>query len=213
MDMSDHSHTSSDSTSSTDTSMDSMMSMSMGTFHWSSSGDAIFFDSWMPKSESAYIGTCIGLFVFAILSRGMMAIETYFVAWISMRFNKVHENDRGLSEAPFDLTAKHNAHPKDCGNEESGQSELSRASVSYSIKRPVYPSRLTMPVVPPFVWHTDTVRSFLTAFASFINYLLMLVVMTGNGGYFIVVIVGIFVGEMAFGRFRSLGGFRDDHCS
>ncbi|KAL0092494.1 Ctr copper transporter family-domain-containing protein [Phycomyces blakesleeanus] len=187
--MSDHSHTSSDSTSSTDTSMDSMMSMSMGTFHWSSSGDAIFFDSWMPKSESAYIGTCIGLFVFAILSRGMMAIETYFVAWISMRFNKVHENDQ------------------------SGQSELSRASVSYSIKRPVYPSRLTMPVVPPFVWHTDTVRSFLTAFASFINYLLMLVVMTGNGGYFIVVIVGIFVGEMAFGRFRSLGGFRDDHCS
>ncbi|KAI9028095.1 Ctr copper transporter [Phycomyces nitens] len=206
MDMSGHSHTSSDSASSPTTSMS--MSMSMGTFHWSSSGDALFFDSWVPKTEAAYIGTCIGLFVFAILSRGMIAIETYFVAWISMRF-KVHENDHDQ----LDLTAKHNAHPKDCANEESGHSDLSRASVTSAVKRPVYPSRLTMPAIPPFVWHIDTVRSFLTAFTSFINYLLMLVVMTGNGGYFIVVIVGIFVGEMSFGRFRSLSGFRDEHCS
>lgn len=36
----------------------------------------------------------------------------------------------------------------------------------------------------------------------------MMVVMTGNGGFFLVIIVGIFVGEVAFGRFRSIGGIQ-----
>lgn len=73
-----------------------------------------------------------------------------------------------------------------------------------------YPKPLDLPQIPPFAWTIDTVRSFLTTFASFVNYLLMLIVMTGNGGFFIVIIVGIFIGEMMFGRFRSLGGFRGD---
>lgn len=39
----------------------------------------------------------------------------------------------------------------------------------------------------------------------------MMVVMTGNGGFFLVIMIGIFFGEMAFGRFKSLSGFPDDH--
>jgi hypothetical protein len=39
----------------------------------------------------------------------------------------------------------------------------------------------------------------------------MLVVMTGNGAYFIVIIIGVFVGEMVFGRYRALRGFHDVH--
>lgn len=66
------------------------MSMSMGTFHWTSTGDAIWLDSWMPKSEPAYIGACIGLFVFAIVSRGLLALEIYFVAWRARRFESLH---------------------------------------------------------------------------------------------------------------------------
>lgn len=67
------------------------MTMTMGTFHWSSSGDALWFDSWMPKSEPAYIGACIGLFVFAIVSRGFLALEIYFVAWRARRFEALHQ--------------------------------------------------------------------------------------------------------------------------
>jgi hypothetical protein len=48
----------------------------------------------------------------------------------------------------------------------------------------------------------------MTTLSSFIGYLLMMVVMTGNGGFFIVTIAGIFVGEVAFGRFRSIGGIK-----
>jgi len=68
------------------------MSMSMGTFHWSSSGDGIWFDAWVPKSEGAYIGACFGLFFFAILSRGLPALEAYFIAWKRLRDNRVAGN-------------------------------------------------------------------------------------------------------------------------
>lgn len=67
------------------------MTMTMGTFHWSSTGDALWFDSWMPKSEPAYIGACIGLFIFAIVSRGFLALEIYFVAWRARRFESLHQ--------------------------------------------------------------------------------------------------------------------------
>ena len=68
------------------------MSMTMGTFHWSSSGDGIWFDAWVPKSEGAYIGACFGLFFFAILSRGLPALEAYFIAWKNLRDNRVAGN-------------------------------------------------------------------------------------------------------------------------
>lgn len=70
-----------------------MHMMHMGTFHWSSSGDAILFDAWMPKSESGYIGACFGLLFLSILSRGIIAIEIYFVAWASKRFQHIHGDD------------------------------------------------------------------------------------------------------------------------
>lgn len=71
------------------------MDMTMGTFHWSSTGDALWFDSWMPKSEPAYIGACIGLFVFAVVSRGLLACEIYFVAWRARRFESLHQEGGG----------------------------------------------------------------------------------------------------------------------
>ncbi|KAI8340478.1 Ctr copper transporter [Chlamydoabsidia padenii] len=152
------------------------MDMSMGTFHWSSTGDALWFDSWMPKSEPAYIGACIGLFLFAIVSRGLLGLEIYFVALRGQRFESLHQDGT--------------------------------TSIYQSKSATDYPAELELPLVPPFSWITDIIRSFLTTLSSFISYLLMLVVMTGNGGFFIVIIVGIFIGEIAFGRFRSVGGIK-----
>lgn len=70
-----------------------------------------------------------------------------------------------------------------------------------------------LPKAQPFSWILDPSRSFMTALTSFVSYLLMMAVMTGNGGFFVVIIVGVFIGEVCFGRFRSLGGsLREDHC-
>jgi hypothetical protein len=78
------------SSSSSDSGMHMMMSM--GTFHWSSSGDGIWLDSWVPSSEGAYIGACFGLFFFAIISRSLPALEAYFMKWRTMRDNKIESN-------------------------------------------------------------------------------------------------------------------------
>lgn len=79
------------------------MSMSMGTFHWSSSGDGIWFDAWVPNSEGAYIGACFGLFFFAILSRGLPALEAYFIAWKRLRDNRVAGNQSVLLQPTVSL--------------------------------------------------------------------------------------------------------------
>lgn len=173
------------------------MSMTMGTFHWSSSGDGIWFDAWVPKSEGAYIGACFGLFFFAILSRGLPALEAYFIAWKNLRDNRVAGNQLQSTVVRTDIEKSSNS-----TNDSSSQSFNPNA----------YPTPLRLPAVPPFSWSTDTVRSFLSAFSSFVSYLLMMVVMTGNGGFFVVIVIGVFFGEMAFGRFRALGGLMDDHA-
>ncbi|KAI8141511.1 Ctr copper transporter [Fennellomyces sp. T-0311] len=197
-------------------SMDHSM-MHMGTFHWSSSGDALWFDAWMPKSEPAYIGACFGLLFFSIVSRGILAVESYFVAWATIRFERVHGGSSGNNVGVPRLTGFFNKPKATVVQKSSADLPLPSSSSSSSAEENPwqphsYPDAPRLPRVPPFVWPVDTIRSFLTTLASFLNYLLMLVVMTGNGGFFIVVIVGIFIGEMIFGRFRSLGGVRTDHA-
>lgn len=61
----------------------SMMDMApMGTFHWSAEQtDGLWLESWVPATQSAYIGACFGLLFFAIFSRGLVALEMYFIAW------------------------------------------------------------------------------------------------------------------------------------
>ncbi|KAI8641793.1 Ctr copper transporter [Parasitella parasitica] len=171
----------------------------MGTFHWSSSGDGIWFDAWVPKSEGAYIGACFGLLFFATLSRGLPALEAYFIAWKRLRDNRIAGNQ---------LVA---LQPNTVKTDVEKSANSTDDSSSQSFNPNAYPISLRLPIVPPFSWSTDTVRSFLTAFSSFVSYLLMMVVMTGNGGFFVVIVVGVFLGEMVFGRFRALGGLLDDH--
>ncbi|GAA5815449.1 hypothetical protein MFLAVUS_008959 [Mucor flavus] len=172
--------------------------MSMGTFHWGTSGDGIWLDGWVPSSEGAYIGACFGLFFFSILSRGLPALEAYFMRWRTMRDNRIESNvltSQPVTKKDIEKTASN-------GDDSSSQ----------SFNPTAYPNPLKVPTVPPFSWSTDTVRSILSTFTSFISYLLMMVVMTGNGGFFFVILGGIFFGELAFGRFKGLGGFPDDHA-
>ncbi|KAI7905130.1 Ctr copper transporter family-domain-containing protein [Cokeromyces recurvatus] len=178
------------------------MMMSMGTFHWSSSGDGIWLDSWVPRSEGAYIGACFGLFFCSLLSRSIPALEAYFVAWARLR------NDRQLKTHS---TIKHIHEITKTDIEESPNLTDNFSASSRSINPTAYPNSLCLPVVPSFSFKTDTIRSFITTLNSFVGYLLMMVVMTGNGGFFLVIVLGVFFGELAFGRFRSLGGLLEDH--
>ncbi|KAG1467981.1 hypothetical protein G6F56_004101 [Rhizopus delemar] len=172
----------SSSSTTSDSSMDSMSDM--GTFHWATSGDGLWINSWIPESEGAYIGACFGILIMSILSRGLPALEAYITAWRALRDERIQRNQLDID-------------------------------IKQDIEKPstptLYPSIPRLPIVPAFSWKGDTLRSFLSAFSAFISYLLMMVVMTGNGGFFFVIIGGIFIGEMAFGRFKSLGGVANEH--
>ncbi|KAI9497666.1 Ctr copper transporter [Zychaea mexicana] len=203
--------------SSTSDSMDHS-SMSMGTFHWSSSGDAIWLDAWLPSAEPAYIGACFGLLFIAILSRSIFAIEAYFNSWANIRYQRLYGintyNDNGFNPTPRIAGLFAKAATK-APEKTSGDLPIDTPSSSTSNNIPynynAYPEAHRLPRVAPFNWPIDTIRSFLTALASFVSYLLMMVVMTGNGGYLLVIVVGVFIGEMIFGRFRSLGGLTGEH--
>ncbi|KAI8357803.1 Ctr copper transporter family-domain-containing protein [Blakeslea trispora] len=177
-----HHHTTSNSMD-----INSSSSMDMGIFHWSARGDGLWLNSWIPQTEPAYIGACFGLFLISILSRSLPAFESYFVVWRASR------NDSTLiaSSSTAELRTSHEKHP-----------DMSEESFSST----TYPKPLGMPSIPSFSWTTDTIRSFLHTLTAFVSYLLMMVVMTGNGGFFLVIILGIFCGEMAFGRYKYLAG-------
>ncbi|KAG0366047.1 hypothetical protein BGZ54_005882 [Gamsiella multidivaricata] len=61
---------------------------------------------------------------------------------------------------------------------------------------PLFP----LPTAQPFIWQAEFSRAVLTTAVVGIGYMLMLVVMTYNSGYFGVILAGIFVGEVYFGR-------------
>lgn len=194
----------------------------MGTFHWSSSGDALWFASWIPSSEGAYIGSCIALFILAIIARASAALQHYIDAWLIMKEEKrLHAaysrgQDHGSSvmrnssiNEGIDGLRRRDGDTNGSEKTPEYQSCPSPSSTLQVKSKP--PARPELPHVPDFHWQTDTLRSLLTTLVTFISYLLMLVVMTGNGAYFIVIIAGVFVGEMVFGRYRSLRGFHEDH--
>ncbi|KAF9109072.1 hypothetical protein BGX27_008036 [Mortierella sp. AM989] len=69
-----------------------------------------------------------------------------------------------------------------------------------SYEQTAVPSYLQLPTVQPFVWQAEVLRAVLTTAVVGIGYMLMLVVMTYNSAYFGVIIAGVFVGEVYFGR-------------
>lgn len=139
--------------------------------------DPLWLSAWVPESEQAYIGTLVGIFFLAVLSRSLDAAYSYVVALLAQRRllrvnSNVHAHVDGTTP---DLTP------------------------------------FALPVVPPFSWRDDTVRGTVVLVQQFLTYLLMLCVMTLNVGYFFAVLVGSFVGEVFFGRYRVLQGDKGAH--
>jgi len=66
-------------------------------------------------------------------------------------------------------------------------------------------SKLDDQELPRFSIKVDIWRSLIEGFNSFVGYFLMLAVMTMNAWFFIAIILGIIIGEIAFGRFSVRG--------
>ncbi|TGZ82648.1 Ctr-domain-containing protein [Ascodesmis nigricans] len=155
--------------------MSSMSSHSMIMTFFSSTKTPLFSDSWTPKSSGAYAGTCIFLIILAILLRALTAYKSV----LEQRWAQRHAR-RNI------VIAKRNS----TGSQTDDEEEETRAVETFVGWGP-----------KPWRWSVDLPRALFQVVLTGISYLLMLAVMTMNVGYFMSVLAGFFVGELAVGRY------------
>ncbi|KAJ6627671.1 Ctr copper transporter [Mycena sp. CBHHK59/15] len=167
--------TDSSNTTTTDSS-DSMSSMMMmkSYLHFTP-GDTLIFDTIVASSPGAIVGTCIILFLISVGDRYLRAV----CRGIEQRFT---QRTKKLTAAFYFADA-------------SGKSTSSKVPASESVMsdQPVASSQ-------KFILSHELSRGALAGLVSTVHYFLMLVVMTFNASFIISVILGVVVGEVAFGR-------------
>ena len=60
-------------------------------------GDALFFEQWVPRSVGALLGSCIGLFLLAIFERGVNALRSRLEVYWRLRASVAY-SDRVASD-------------------------------------------------------------------------------------------------------------------
>ncbi|KAL8669142.1 MAG: hypothetical protein Q9168_006255 [Polycauliona sp. 1 TL-2023] len=188
MDMS-HNHESASGASS------SPMTMTMSAMHM------IFFDShstpflsenWTPSSQGAYAGTCIFLIVLGGIFRGLMAGKHL----MEHRWHDTESKRRYIA-----IRGK----PTEAERIDSDPDSKNAVLISErGVEEPVKVVKRARRPVTPWRFSVDLPRAVYTLLMAGVGYLLMLAVMTMNIGYFMSVLAGIFLGELAFGRFAQL---------
>lgn len=174
-------------------SMDSSMD-SMAMFFTTSTNTALWSKSWTPNSTGAYAGTCIFLIIFAIVSRLIGAGRQYMEqrwrdAAIKRRYIVIADKDGGEGQLSSQLK----------GETETGV--LTTRGIDETVK--IIQAKSRSKERAPFRLSEDLPRSFVYMVQAGVGYLLMLAVMTFNVGYFMSVLAGLFLGELAVGRYTS----------
>ncbi|KAK6007615.1 hypothetical protein QM012_004429 [Aureobasidium pullulans] len=176
-------------------SMSGMGSMSMvfTTVH----NTPLYSKAWTPTSTGAYAGTCIFLIVLAILSRLLQAwrhtLEQNFHDRAMNRRYVVVRGEREGEQAPDESEAAKESSEKQAILTSRGLDEKVRVITASSRSKETTPWRIS----------TELPRACVYTLQAGLGYLLMLAVMTLNVGYFLSVLAGLFVGELAIGRYAS----------
>ncbi|KAF2418005.1 copper transporter [Tothia fuscella] len=155
----------------------------------------LYSTQWAPRTTGGYAGTCIFLILLATLYRSLFAAKNILEArWTDQAWNRryVVVADR----QPFSEEVKTDPDVKTAVLTANGVEETVRV-----IHRPI---RST----PAWRFSVDLPRAAFATLIAGLGYLLMLAVMTFNVGYFISVLAGLFIGELAVGRFNSV---MDEH--
>lgn len=216
-----HTHDMSDMTNmmtsaaSTTTETDSDMAMMMNVFH-TGLGDSLFWTSWKPTTKVAYAFTFLALVLLGMMSR---ALSAYIIRWDrSVRA----KNMRKARTITISSKKDSRGSVKPTQGQESTETTKETKEVYSSISRPssVGESRAGLEdedrpwsaeeasakrddiakIANAWRISVDVPRGLMQFLSHAIGFLMMLAVMTGNLGYFFAVLVGIFIGEVGFGR-------------
>jgi len=167
-------------------------SMDMSSVFNTAIDTSLYSTAWTPHSPAGYAGTCIFLILFAALWRGVFALKSFMERrWLDIALHrryvvvagKQRESERVSQESDTKSTVL-----------------LTERGVEEEVRVVRSKSRGVM----PWRWSVDLPRAFMVLILSGMGYLLMLAVMTLNVGYFLSVLGGIFLGEIAVGRYMQM---------
>lgn len=155
-------------------------------------GDYLIFETWQPESKGAIAGACIGLIVFCILERLIMALRRQMeIQWGSRALALILQKQRNSNDVDDRPSDKMDATEEGC-----------------SVPTTPVTGRGHLRLVPPFIPMHDITRGIFQAFQALFSYALMLAIMTFNAAYIISIILGLAIGEVLFGRIGRLNGGR-----
>jgi len=150
--------------------------------------DNLFFESWTPTTTGQYAGACIFLIVLAIAHR-------FLVAFKSVQDAKWQAKEQARSIVVAGRGGSHRNSMESVDNDPKNMVTITTTGEA---------SR--NPWTVPWRFSTELPRAILGTINTFLGFLLMLVVMTFNVGYFFSILGGVFAGEIAFGRIGKHGG-------
>ncbi|EAS27432.3 copper transporter [Coccidioides immitis RS] len=150
----------------------------------------LYTEAWTPATGGTYAATCIFLIVLAMLGRGLIAVKAMLdERWLNQalerRFVVVAGQTPESERAYNDPGAKNATLLTERGVEEKVR------VVRRTSGAPVMPWRFSV----------DLPRAAFVTVMVGVGYLLMLAVMTMNVGYFLSVLGGVFLGDLAVGRY------------
>ncbi|KAF2741116.1 Ctr copper transporter-like protein [Polyplosphaeria fusca] len=150
----------------------------------------LYSESWTPSSAGAYAGTCIFLILLAVVLRALFTAKSYLEA---------RAIETALKRRYVVVADQTSAAEKVAGDGSSTTGILTTNGVQENVRMLQAPTKH----VQPFRFSVDLPRAGLMTVIAGVGYLLMLAVMTYNVGYFLSVLGGTLLGELAFGRFNQ----------
>ncbi|WPG97797.1 Hypothetical protein R9X50_00057800 [Acrodontium crateriforme] len=157
----------------------------------------LFSSGWVPKSTAGYAATCIFLVALAIISRSLHAYRhVQELKWHDKAVSRRYVQVAGETEADREQQTI------GLGGEKSEEATLTAKGLDERVKVVRMPRHKVE--TPPWRFSTDLPRACIFVVQAGVGYLLMLSVMTLNVGYFLSVLAGLFVGELAVGRYSSI---------
>ncbi|KAF1962809.1 Ctr copper transporter-like protein [Byssothecium circinans] len=164
--------------------------MSMAMSFFTATNTPLYSESWTPSSAGAYAGTCIFLILLAITLRALFTAKSYLDA---------RAVESALKRRYVVVAGQQSMEEKAFNDASSTTGVLTTNGLQENVRIVQAPVKH----IQPFRFSVDLPRAAIMTVAAGVGYLLMLAVMTYNVGYFLSVLAGAFVGELAFGRFNQ----------